>query len=189
MCVYSLRAHLYMGVHAYTCSEARIDHGKSSSTSLCLFLWSRISSWPGIGVFLSRLEANKSLWPSSTHRLGSWVTGIYEILSSLCGCWDMRASPQGYTVSTLDQTRLPSSNHLGCESVKLNDMSYQVSLKSAWNQRLRLQKYDTKLRWTEYTLDFHSSTRDVSQTPTNGCLTRKILMNSMYADFLTSLVW
>lgn len=58
----------------------------------------------------------------------------------------MRASPQGYTVSTLDQSHLPSSNHMGCESVKLNDMSYQVSLKSAWNQRLRLQKYDIKLR-------------------------------------------
>lgn len=38
MCVCSLCAHLYMGVHAYTCTEARTDHGKSSSTSLCLFL-------------------------------------------------------------------------------------------------------------------------------------------------------
>lgn len=87
-------------VPAWACSSQKRDSSVLLST-LCLFLWGRVSSWSLSSHFLSCVGGSKSQGYSCPCSLWARVTGLCKARVSLCGCWDLTCSLLDYSASTL----------------------------------------------------------------------------------------
>lgn len=158
-----------------------------------LFLWRRVTSWTWGEGFLEEAGSQQATVCLPSRALGSWCIWNAQLLN--CGLgYQLQPSLMTIRQALLTNELFPQPQQTMWKCQTLWYMLFTVSsdFKSAKNLRLRYQKYDTNLWWTEPPIDFYFSTWDTSQTPTNGCLMLKeqywtILI--MYVIYSISHIW